>query len=137
LGEVLELPFVHAGQPISERGRWAEPLLAMTPSRITDTSIPAAELRVLIDADLTPWDAWNQFAAAFARQTGARVVEIDDGGITGPGFHDRCRKLNAPVLQSPKRHAVPLPAGLRTHAVHDPTPLWCWSLVTRAPSRVS
>src|SRR5213083_649261 len=64
--------------------------------------------------------------------TGARVVEIDDGGITGPGFHDRCRKLNAPVLQSPKRHAVPLPAGLRTRPVRDPTPLWCWSLVTRA-----
>ena len=37
-----------------------------------------------------------------------------------------------PVLQAPKRHAVPLPAGLRTRPVRDPTPLWCWSLVTRA-----
>ena len=27
-GEVLELPFVHAGQPIAERGRWAEPRVA-------------------------------------------------------------------------------------------------------------
>src|SRR5687768_18610065 len=27
-GEVLELPFVHTGQPIAERGRWAEPRVA-------------------------------------------------------------------------------------------------------------
>jgi hypothetical protein len=36
------------------------------------------------------------------------------------------------MLMSPKRHPDPLPAGLRTHQVVDPTPLWCWSLVTRA-----
>jgi DNA-binding transcriptional LysR family regulator len=111
---------------------WPEPLLAVVPSRIIDESIAAADVRVLIDADLTSWDAWNQFAREFAAQTGATVVEIDDGGISGPGFHDRCRKLNAPVLQSPKRQPVPLPAGLRARPVRDPTPLWCWSLVTRA-----
>jgi hypothetical protein len=33
---------------------------------------------------------------------------------------------------SPKRHPVPLPAGLRIRPVCAPTPLWCWSLVTRA-----
>jgi hypothetical protein len=85
-----------------------------------------------LDADLTSWDAWNQFARAFTEQTRARLVEIDDGGITGEGFHEWCRKLNAPVLESPKRHQVPLPAGLRVRPVHDPTPLWCWSLATRA-----
>ncbi len=111
---------------------WPEPLLAVAPSRIRDESIAAADLCVLIDADLTSWDAWNQFARDFARQAGARVVEIDDGGITGHGFHDRCRRLGVPVLQSPKRHPVPLPSGLRARSVHDPTPLWCWSLVTRA-----
>jgi hypothetical protein len=87
---------------------------------------------VLVDADLTSWDAWNQFGREFAEATGARVVEIDDGGITGRGFHDHCRKLNAPVLQSPKRHLVSVPPGLRTRSVRGPTPLWCWSLVTRA-----
>jgi hypothetical protein len=87
---------------------------------------------VLVDADLTSWDAWNQFGREFAEATGARVVEIDDGGITGGGFHDHCRRLNAPVLQSPKRHRVSVPPGLRTRSVRDPAPLWCWSLVTRA-----
>jgi DNA-binding transcriptional LysR family regulator len=111
---------------------WAEPLVAVIPARISDETIAASDLRVLLDSDLTSWDAWNQFAREFAEATGARAVEIDDGGITGPGFHDRCRKLNAPVLQSPKRHAVPLPAGLRTRPVRDPTPLWCWSLTTRS-----
>ncbi len=111
---------------------WPEPLVAVIPSRIKEQSIAAPDLRVLIDADLTSWDAWNQFARDFARHTGARVVEIDDGGITGHGFHDRCQRLGVPVLHSPKRHPVPLPSGLRARPVHDPTPLWCWSLVTRA-----
>ena len=111
---------------------WPEPLVAVVPARISDKTVAARDLRVLVDADLTSWDGWNQFANDFAEATGARVVEIDDGGITGQGFHDRCRKLNVPVLQAPKRHAVPLPAGLRTRPVRDPTPLWCWSLVTRA-----
>jgi DNA-binding transcriptional LysR family regulator len=111
---------------------WPEPLLAVIPSRMRDDAIGAGDLRVLIDADLTSWDAWNQFAREFADHTGARVVEIDDGGISGQGFHERCIKLGAPVLQSPKRHAVPLPAGLRARPVRNPTPLWCWSLVTRA-----
>jgi DNA-binding transcriptional LysR family regulator len=112
---------------------WAEPLVAVVPARMTDDpAVIARDLRVLVDADLTSWDAWNQFASAFAQDTGARLTEIDDGGITGPGFHDHCRATGAPVLQSPKRHAVPLPAGLRTRPVRDPAPLWCWSLVTRA-----
>jgi DNA-binding transcriptional LysR family regulator len=111
---------------------WPEPLQAVVPSRVSASSIRASDLRVLIDTDLTSWDAWNQFARAFVEQTGARLVEIDDGGITGQGFHEWCLKLNKPVLQSPKRHQVPLPSGLRARLVHDPTPLWCWSLVTRA-----
>ncbi|MFZ1993323.1 MAG: hypothetical protein WAU75_04375, partial [Solirubrobacteraceae bacterium] len=48
-----------------------------------------------------------------------------------PGFHERCLRLAAPVLESPKRHQARLPAGLRTAAVRDPTPVWSWSLVTR------
>jgi DNA-binding transcriptional LysR family regulator len=111
---------------------WAESLVAVVPARLSQEMIAAGRLRVLLDADLTSWDAWNQFGREFAEASGARIVEIDDGGITGPGFHDHCRKLNTPVLQSPKRHRVSLPPGLRTRSIRDPTPLWCWSLVTRA-----
>jgi DNA-binding transcriptional LysR family regulator len=111
---------------------WAESLAAVVPARRRDEMIAAGRLRVLVDADLTSWDAWNQFGREFAEAAGARIVEIDDGGITGRGFHDHCRRLNAPVLQSPKRHQVSLPPGLRARSVRDPTPVWCWSLVTRA-----
>jgi DNA-binding transcriptional LysR family regulator len=111
---------------------WPEPLHAVAPSRMNTSPIAASRLRVLIDGGLSSWDAWDQFARAFTEQTGARLVEIDDGGITGEGFHEWCRRLNAPVLESPKRHQVPLPAGLRARPVGDPTPLWCWSLITRA-----
>jgi DNA-binding transcriptional LysR family regulator len=111
---------------------WPEPLHAVAPARLKASPIAATRLRVLIDGGLTSWDAWDKFARAFSEQTGARIVEIDDGGISGEGFYEWCRKLNAPVLESPKRHQVPLPAGLRARPVDDPTPLWCWSLVTRA-----
>ena len=111
---------------------WPEPLPAVVPARIREPCILARDLRALVDADLTSWDAWNQFAQDFADATGARVVKIDDGSVTGPGFYDRCRRMNVPILQAPKRHATPLPTGLRTRPVRDPTPLWCWSLITRA-----
>jgi hypothetical protein len=111
---------------------WPEPLRAIAPATGATGAVKAAKARVLVDADLTSWDAWNQYAVDFAAGVGARVVHVDDGGITGPGFYDRCRRIGAPVLQSPKRHAAPLPAGLRDRAVSDPTPLWCWSLITRS-----
>jgi len=121
-----------ADERLNHQLLWPEPIDAVIPARIREKTISAGDLSVLVDADLTSWTAWNQFARDFAQASLARIVEIDDGGITGPGFHDRCRKLNAPVLQSLKRHPTPLPAGLRTRPVRDPTPLWCWSLVTRA-----
>src|SRR3977135_4181204 len=107
---------------------WAESLVAVVTARVSEEMVAAGELRGLCAADLTSGDAWNQFACEFALAAGARVVEIDDGGITGRGFHDHCRRLNAPVLQSPKRHRASVPPGLRTRPVRDPTPLWCWSL---------
>jgi DNA-binding transcriptional LysR family regulator len=111
---------------------WPEPLHAVAPVSSDTGAVPASTLRVLVDADLTSWDAWNRYANEFAEAAGARVVHIDDGGIAGQGFHDRCRRIGKPVLESPKRHGAPLPAGLRIREVGDPTPLWCWSLVTRA-----
>jgi hypothetical protein len=111
---------------------WPEPLLAVTPAGRTEPTVPARKLRVLVDADLTSWQAWNDFASEFAEAAGARLVHIDDGGIAGTAFHDRALRLNAPVLMSPKRHFDRLPARLSTRPVVDPCPLWCWSLVTRA-----
>jgi DNA-binding transcriptional LysR family regulator len=111
---------------------WPEPLLAVTPAGRSEKTVPAQKLRVLVDADLTSWQAWNDFATEFAEATGARLVHIDDGGIAGTAFHDRALRLNAPVLMSPKRYSDSLPARLRTRPVVDPCPLWCWSLVTRA-----
>jgi DNA-binding transcriptional LysR family regulator len=111
---------------------WPEPLLAVTPAGRTETTIPARKLRVLVDADLTSWQAWNDFATEFAEAAGARLMHIDDGGIAGTAFHDRALRLDAPLLMSPKRHFDRLPARLRTRPVVDPCPLWCWSLVTRA-----
>jgi DNA-binding transcriptional LysR family regulator len=111
---------------------WPEPLLAVTPAARAEKAVPARKLRVLVDADLTSWQAWNDYATEFAEATGARLVHIDDGGIAGAAFHDRAARLNAPVLMSPKRYFDRLPASLRTRPVVDPCPLWCWSLVTRA-----
>jgi DNA-binding transcriptional LysR family regulator len=122
-----------ADERLDLRLLWPEPLDAVAPAGDAyDRAIPAAELRVLTDADLTSWDAWNQFAAALAEDTDSRLVPIDDGGITGPAFYETCLRLRASVLASPKRHSAPLPSGLRVRRVSDPTPLWTWSLVTRA-----
>jgi DNA-binding transcriptional LysR family regulator len=111
---------------------WPEPLLAVTPAGRSAKTVPARTLCVLVDADLTSWQAWNDFATEFADATGARLVHIDDGGIAGTAFHNHAVRLNAPVLMSPKRYFDRLPASLRTRPVMDPCPLWCWSLVTRA-----
>jgi DNA-binding transcriptional LysR family regulator len=111
---------------------WPEPLVAVTAAGRAGKAVQARKLRVLVDADLTSWQAWNDFAMEFAEATGARVVHIDDGGIAGSAFHDRALRLKAPVLMSPKRYSDTLPARLRTLPVVDPCPLWCWSLVTRA-----
>ena len=111
---------------------WPEPLLAVTSAGRSAKTVPARKLRVLVDADLTSWQAWNDYATEFAEATGARLVHIDDGGIAGTAFHERALSLNAPLLMSPKRHFDRLPASLRTRPVVDPCPLWCWSLVTRA-----
>jgi DNA-binding transcriptional LysR family regulator len=111
---------------------WPEPLLAVTRVGRSGKTVSAGKVRALVDADLTSWQAWNDYATEFAHAAGARLVHIDDGGIAGAAFHDHALRLNAPVLMSPKRYFDRLPATLRTRPVVDPCPLWCWSLVTRA-----
>jgi DNA-binding transcriptional LysR family regulator len=80
---------------------WPEPLLAVTPAGRTEATVPARKLRVLVDADLTSWQAWNDFATEFAEATGARLVHIDDGGIAGtaPG------RRSVPALVLVSRHS--------------------------------
>ena len=90
---------------------WPEPLPAVVPARDKDEAIAAGRLRVLVDADVTSWETWNAFAREFAERTGARIVEIDDGGVAGPSQRQALR-LGAPVLQGPKRDGAPLPFGL-------------------------
>jgi DNA-binding transcriptional LysR family regulator len=46
--------------------------------------VSARDTVVLVDADTASWASWNVFAEEFARDTGAHVVPIDDGGITRP-----------------------------------------------------
>ncbi len=111
---------------------WPEPLLAVTRAGRSGKTVTAGKLRVLVDADLSSWRAWNDYATEFGQAAGARLVHINDGGIAGAAFHDHALRLNAPVLMSPKRYFDRLPASLRTRPVVDPCPLWCWSLVTRA-----
>jgi len=93
--------------------------------------VAARDVVVLLDADAATWSSWNRYAEQFAADTGARIVHVDDGGVTGPQFFDHVRRLRAPVLNNPKGQHASLPAGLVQRAVLHPTPLWTWSLVWR------
>lgn len=95
-------------------------------------SVPATQLTVLVDVDEASWDSWNRYALAFAEACGASVIRIDDGGITGPAFFEHVARLGRPVLQSPKRHAAPMPPTLTRRPVTEPAPLWAWDLLRRA-----
>ena len=112
---------------------WPQPLHAVTPATAEPEALAAPVVRVLLAAaDGTSWDTWNHYAAQFAEAVSARAVRVDAGDIAGSAFYDRCLRIGKPVLAGPLRIAASLPAGLREREVHDPTPLWCWSLVTRA-----
>jgi DNA-binding transcriptional LysR family regulator len=93
--------------------------------------VEARETLVLLDGDTAAWSSWNHYAGQFARDTGARAVRIDDGGITGAAFFDHVRRLRAPVVNSPKGQTTPLPPDLARRPVARPKPYWTWSLVTR------
>jgi DNA-binding transcriptional LysR family regulator len=94
--------------------------------------VPAAEVTVLADVDETSWRSWNLYAFAFAEGSQASVINIDDGGIAGPAFFDHVARLRRPVLESPKRHAAPMPPTMIRRPVQSPVPLWAWALIHRA-----
>jgi DNA-binding transcriptional LysR family regulator len=98
----------------------------------TDTSpVQAKDTRVLVDADAATWASWNRYAEAFAKDTAAGMVHIDDGGVTGPAFFDHVRRLRHPVINSPKGQTAPVPPDLVGRPVVDPAPYWTWALVSR------
>jgi DNA-binding transcriptional LysR family regulator len=98
----------------------------------SDTSpVEAKDTLTLLDADTVSWSSWNFYSRQFARDTGARTVRTDDGGITGPAFFEHVRRLRRPVLNSPKGQTTPLPPDLVQRPVVHPAPIWTWSLVSR------
>ncbi|WP_167104232.1 LysR family transcriptional regulator [Mycobacterium sp. DL592] len=94
-------------------------------------TVDARDTVVLLDADTANWSSWNRYATQFAHDTGARMVRIDDGGITGPAFFEHVRRLRCPVLNSPKDRITPIPKDLARISVVRPQPVWTWSLVSR------
>jgi DNA-binding transcriptional LysR family regulator len=93
--------------------------------------VEAKDCVVLVGADTVIWSSWNLYGEQFARHTGADVVRIDDGGITGPAFFDHVRRLRRPVVNSPKGQTTPVPPDLIARALVHPVPCWTWSLVVR------
>jgi hypothetical protein len=95
------------------------------------SDVRAQDTLVLVDADTASWASWNLYAEEFAAATGATVVRIDDGGVTGPAFFDHVRRLRRPVVNSPKGQTTPIPPDLAQRPVVRPSPYWTWSLVWR------
>jgi DNA-binding transcriptional LysR family regulator len=95
------------------------------------TPVRARSITVLVDDDAASWASWNLFAEQLARDTGAQIRCIDDGGITGPAFFDHVRAVGHPVLNSPKDQGATLPPDLVLRPVIEPVVMWTWSLVWR------
>lgn len=95
------------------------------------TPVRARDVVVLVDDDTTSWYSWNVFAEEFARDTGAQIMRINDGGITGPAFFDHVRAVGRPVVNSPKGQTITLPSDLTARPMIDPAAIWTWSLLCR------
>ncbi|GII30172.1 LysR family transcriptional regulator [Planotetraspora mira] len=108
----------------------ADQLVAIS-TRKGASAVQAKDTMVLVDADTAAWGSWNRYAEAFARDTGARIVRIDDGGIAGRAFFDHVRRLHGPVINSAKGQTTQLPPDLHLRRVVNPAPYWAWALVSR------
>ena len=95
------------------------------------TPVRARDVVVLVDDDTTSWYSWNVYAEEFARDTGAQIMRINDGGITGPAFFDHVRAVGRPVVNSPKGQTITLPSDLTARPMIDPAAIWTWSLLCR------
>jgi DNA-binding transcriptional LysR family regulator len=97
-----------------------------------DTSpVDARDLTVLVDSDESSWSSWNRFAEQFAAESGAQVIRVEDGGVTGSTFFDHVRRLRRPVLNNPKGQNAATPPDLSRRPVQRLIPIWTWSLVWR------
>jgi DNA-binding transcriptional LysR family regulator len=115
---------------LSARLIGADRLYAVSAGRDTG-EVRARDTMVLLDDDATAWPSWNGYAEELAEETGAQVLRISDGGITGPAFFDHVRRCGRPVINSPKGQAAPLPPDLVARPVTGPKIYWTWSLVWR------
>ncbi|WP_082943850.1 LysR family transcriptional regulator [Mycobacterium sp. 1274761.0] len=93
--------------------------------------VDAGDLTVLVDSDESTWSSWNRYAEQFARESGARLVRVEDGGVTGATFFDHVRRLRRPVLNNPKGQNDASPPDMTRRPVERPVPMWTWSLVWR------
>jgi DNA-binding transcriptional LysR family regulator len=93
--------------------------------------VDARDLTVLVDSDESSWSSWNRYAEQFAVESGAQVVRVEDGGVTGSTFFDHVRRLRRPVLNNPKGQNDPTPSGMTRRPVQRLIPIWTWSLVWR------
>jgi hypothetical protein len=97
-----------------------------------DTSpVEAKDTVVLVADDTVSWSSWNRYGEQFAKDTGAGLVRLDDGGVTGPTFFEHVRRLGRPVLNSPRGQHAQEPSDLVRRPILNPEPLWTWSLVWR------
>ena len=76
----------HADDRLDVRLLWPEPLHAVTPVRGKAEAVRATDVRVLVDADLTSWDAWNRYAEAFAATPAPRSSTSTTGVSPDPAF---------------------------------------------------
>jgi len=117
---------------------WYERLEAVMPRShpaTRQTSVPAADVTVLIDVDEASWMSWNHYASAFAAATEASVVHIDDGGIAGACV---LRPRGPPA--SPGTRFTQAPHGADASDVDPPArpvpvPIWAWVLLHRADDK--
>lgn len=108
----------------------ADRLYAVSPG-LDSSPVDARGLTVLLDSDESSWSSWNRFAEQFAAESGAQLVRVEDGGVTGTTFFDHVRRLRRPVLNNPKGQSDTTPHDLTRRAVQRPIPMWTWSLVWR------
>lgn len=118
------------GRGLEARPIGADRLFAVSAGAET-SAVKAGDTVVLVDSDTATWGSWNRYAEAFGRDTGARVVHVDDGGIAGRAFFDHVRRLRRPVINSVKGLNASVPPDLHRRTVVDPAPYWTWALVSR------
>jgi len=93
--------------------------------------VEAKDTVVLVADDTVSWSSWNRYGEQFAADTGAQVIRVYDGGVTGPTYFEHVRRLRRPVLNNPREQGTQEPAGLVRRPIRNPEPLWTWSLVWR------